>query len=129
MKWSDAGTKARLYFTGALVLLVSLAVAVAVYFIAEEDAGSGLGYEMVGGTTYTITPGQSKTYVHDLQLYGGKANVLADEFRRWFLGLWQGKNLASTIAEIGALIALGIFFVAYHSPSDPRGDAGDRHKT
>jgi hypothetical protein len=45
-------------------------------------------------------------------------NVLADEFRRWFDGLWQGKSLAFTITFITIFISFGFFLVAYHLPPD-----------
>jgi hypothetical protein len=60
----------------------------------------------------------SKMYIHDLEVYGGKANVLADEFRRWFDSLWQGKSLASTVACITIFISFGLAFVAYNLPPD-----------
>ena len=59
-------------------------------------------------------PEDSKKYLRDLELYGGKANVLMDQFRRWFMGLWHGKSLAYTIAGITIFISLGTFYVANH---------------
>jgi hypothetical protein len=62
--------------------------------------------------------------MHDLELYGGKANVLANDFMRWFVGLWHGKSLAFTIACITILISFGFVFVANrlssHLDSDDR---------
>jgi hypothetical protein len=49
-------------------------------------------------------------------------NVLADQFRRWFDGLWQGKPLAFMIACITVIIASGCSFVAYHLPSESSSD-------
>ena len=48
-----------------------------------------MGYEIVGGNAYLIAPENSKKYVHDLKLIGGNAAVFADEFSRWFIGLWH----------------------------------------
>ncbi len=45
---------------------------------------------------------ESKKYLHDLEVYGGRANVLQDEFRRWFDGLWHGRSLAGTVACLSA---------------------------
>ena len=120
MNWKHANLKTRLYIVSALILLVGLVSAIAVYFTAAEDSDNVLGYEIVGGNVYPIAPNNSKIYVHDLELYGGKAAVLADEFRLWFLGLWHGKSLAFTIACITLVICFGVFFVAYHSPPDPK---------
>jgi len=59
----------------------------------------------------------SKKYLHDLELYGGKVNVLAAEFTNWFYGLWHGKSLAFTTGCITIVISFLLFFIAYHSPS------------
>jgi hypothetical protein len=53
-----------------------------------------------------------------MQLYGGKAGVLADEFRRWFVGLWQGKSLAYTVAFITIFMSFLVFYFANHLPSN-----------
>ena len=44
-------------------------------------------------------PFTSKKYVRELELYGGKINVLAVELRQWLASLWRGKALAYTIAR------------------------------
>jgi hypothetical protein len=67
-------------------------------------------------------PEDSKKYLRDLQLYGGKANVLMDEFRRWFVGLWHGKSLAFTIACISIFVSFGVFYAANHLPSSLKSD-------
>ena len=42
-----------------------------------------------GWNIYPIMPEDSKLYRHNLEVYGGKLNVIMDDFRRWFVGLWQ----------------------------------------
>ena len=64
------------------------------------------------GNVYAVQPGDSKMYRHELERFGGKAAVLADEFERWFSGLWKGKRLAGTVAVISLLVALGFFNAA-----------------
>jgi hypothetical protein len=64
----------------------------------------------------------SKKYLHDLEVYGGKANVLASEFREWFAGLWYGRNLAFTIAALTVLTALVYRFFATPLPAASDGD-------
>jgi hypothetical protein len=95
-----------------------------IYLHAERNSPGALGYEAGEGVVYPINPEDSKQYLRDLELYGGKANVLADEFRRWFEGLWQGKSLAFIIAGTAILVSLGLFYVAeYILPfidSDPQ---------
>ena len=105
MKWKTANLQTRLYLISAIILLVGLGSAILIYLTAENDSYGILGYE------------DSKTYIHDLELYGGKANVLASEFMRWFGGLWHGKSLAFTVACITIFISFGFFFVARTSRS------------
>ncbi len=58
----------------------------------------------------------SKRYRHEIEVYGGKMSVLADQMERWFSSLWQGRRLAGSIAVITLCISSGLSFVAYHSP-------------
>lgn len=62
----------------------------------------------------------SKIYRRSLELYGGKANLLAAEFSRWFGSLWHGKSLAVTVAIISAVIALLYYFFAMPLPPDEK---------
>jgi len=41
---------------------------------------------------------RSKQYQRALELYGGKANVIAVELTQWFDSLWHGTRLAYTVA-------------------------------
>ncbi len=122
MKWENTNMQKRLHFISAIVLLVGLGSAILIYLTAEDVPDSGVGYEVVNGYVYPTAPQNSKVYVHDLELFGGKAAVLADEFSRWFAGLWHGKSLAFTVACISIFISLVVFFVANHSPSDVKSD-------
>lgn len=102
-----------------VVLLLGMGSAVLVYVTAGNEAVSPAGYGETGDI-YQIRPEESKTYRHDLELYGGKWNLLADDFARWFAGLWYGRSLAYTIAFISFLLSAGIFFVARHMrPNGP----------
>ena len=113
MKWENINLQTRLYLIAAIILLAGMGSAILIYLTDENASGSGLVYDFV----------HSKKYRHDLELIGGKANVLADEFCRWFEGLWHGRSLAFIVAGIAVLISCGFFFVAYHSPSDSKPDA------
>jgi hypothetical protein len=84
------------------ILAVGFGAAAVVYFAAGPEPENPLGYD----------PLETKRYVHDLELYGGKANVIAAEFRDWFTGLWYGRNLAFTIAAITVLLVLAARFFA-----------------
>ena len=130
MTWKIINPQKCLYLISAIVLLSGLSSAIVVYWTAEQDVNSLSGYEVIGGYIYPTTPENTKKYTHDLQLYGGTAAVLADELRRWFIGLWRGKSLAVTIACIASIISFGIFlFAKYasfspqsHSPNESQGD-------
>jgi hypothetical protein len=132
MKWASVNPQTRLKLISAIILLVGLGSAVLIYQTAETDLSSALGYEIAGDSVYPIMPGNSKMYKHDLELYGGKAVVLADEFRRWFIGLWHGKSLAFTVAFISIFISFGFFFAANYMPPSLKSDVrneNDRNGT
>lgn len=122
MKWKISDPQTYLNLISVMILLVGLGSAVLIYRTAENDSNSVLGYEIIGGQAYPIMPEDSKMYLHDLQLYSGKAGVLADEFRRWFVGLWYGKSLAFTVAYITIFISFVVFYAANHLPSRLKSD-------
>jgi hypothetical protein len=103
------------YFIGFIILLVGLSSAAYVYRSAEKRASDVLFYEQGGEEIYPVNPGDSKKYQRDLELYGGKANVLLDELRRWLVSLWHGKNLAIIVAIFAIAIAIWIFRSGRHS--------------
>lgn len=107
MNWKGMDQRSRLRLTGIIILLAGLAGAALIYITAGDYEDGSLGYE------------ESKIYVRDLEMYGGKANVLAYELTRWFSGLWHGKQLAWTVATGSIIIALVLLFVARQSPPDP----------
>ncbi|MBF0505654.1 MAG: hypothetical protein HQL09_02360 [Nitrospirae bacterium] len=106
MKPINTNLQTRLYLISAVILLVGLGSAILIYLTADNSSDSDLGLE------------NSKMYMHNLELYGGKANVIANEFRNWFDGLWHGKSLAFTVAFVTVSLSFGFFFAARHSPSD-----------
>jgi len=100
------------------ILLVGLGSAIFIYWTAEDTPYGALGYEEGGGTVYPIMPEDSKQYLRGLELYGGRANVIMDQIRRGFIGLWHGKSLAFTVACITIFISFGVFYAAnYLLPS------------
>lgn len=105
-----------LYFIAAVVLLIGLGSAVLIYLTAEDASDDMMIYEFE----------HSKLYRHDLELYGGKMNVLASEFMHWFEGLWHGKTLALTVACITIVVTFGFLFAAYILPSEGECAANDR---
>ncbi len=120
-------TRKRLFnLLSTVILLAGLSSAVLIYQKADRDTRAALGYEAADGSAYPIMPEDSKRYLHDMEQFGGKANVLADELRRWFVGLWQGKSLAYTIACISIALSLAGFHAASRLPSNTTSDRGEK---
>ncbi len=118
MKWL-AGAGRRLYLISAIIMVVGLGSATLIYHSAANAQRDVLGYEVgTDGKIYPILPEDSKAYQRSLEIYGGKANVLADEFRRWFAGLWQGKTLAYTVAFISIITSAILFSLARRSNAE-----------
>ncbi|MGD0585131.1 MAG: hypothetical protein ABSA86_05030 [Oryzomonas sp.] len=98
----------RLYLGSAVIMLVGLGAAAVVYLAAGDVPEGVPDFDIEG----------SRRSLRDLELYGGKANVLVAEFMEWFSGLWHGRSLAYTIACITVVISCGLFYVAHNWPSD-----------
>jgi len=124
MKWKFPDRCTCLNLISVVILLVGLGSAILIYRTAEDTPYGVLGYEEGCGTVYPVMPEDSKQYLRGLELYGGKANVLMDRFRRGFIGLWHGKSLAFTVACITVFISFGAFYAAnYLLPSRLESDA------
>jgi hypothetical protein len=90
----------RIHAITACLLAAGLAAAVVVFVRAEPDAPNPLGYD----------PSDYKKYLREVELYGGKANLLAGELNRWFAGLWHGRPLAFTVGAL-TLVACALFWL------------------
>ena len=95
-------TGRRLRFVAAAILVVGLACTMWIFLSAASSTGDTLGYN----------PEESKQYLRAMELYGGKANVLAAELRQWFGSLWHGTRLAYTVACATVLLAGAFWFAA-----------------
>jgi len=113
MKRKNTNLQTRLYLIAAVIVLIGMGGATLIYLTAENNSDNVLSYE------------NTKKYKHDLELYGGKTNVLISEFMGWFVGLWHGKSLAFIIACFTIFISFGLFLVAKHSPSRLKSDSRD----
>ena len=113
-----ANSRARYRLVTILMLLAGLGSAVVIYLTAGSPDELTMVDDFQG----------SKRYTHDLELYGGKANVIADKFARWFDGLWHGQSLAFTVAFLAVVISVVYFLVASrladHSASDAANENG-----
>ncbi len=84
--------------------------------------GLGLGAALI--IFLTATPGtldpllgdplENKKYLRELQVIGGKANVLSAEFQDWFAAQWQGRLLARTVAFLTVVVTSIFRFIATH---------------
>ncbi|NWJ40633.1 MAG: hypothetical protein HXX12_06640 [Geothrix sp.] len=99
---------ARIRQLTALLLAAGLGAALAIYLATAPQATNPLGYE----------PMNTKKYLRDLELYGGKVNVLATEFMGWWNDRWQGRNLATTVACLTVLAAGGFWLLATRRARD-----------
>ena len=77
------------------IVIIGLGSAVLLYATASPPAQPPLGYD----------PFHSKKYLRELEVYGGKINILAVEFRQWCASLGRGKLLAYTLALLTVLLA------------------------
>jgi hypothetical protein len=105
-----------LIVASVLVLLTGLLGAVLIYQAADNESRDASMYELGEGATYPVSPQDTKKYLRDMELYGGKANVLATELRLWLVGLWQGKSLAYMLAFIAILVSFALFYAASRLP-------------
>jgi len=99
----------RALLVTTLILVVGLTAALAIYVAAARvpaDSSSDLT--------------ESKQYLRQMELYGGKANVLAAELQNWFASLWHGRRLALTVGCGTVLVAGAYWLVAAPLPSDLR---------
>ncbi len=110
-----------LYFTSAAILAAGIVSSILIYLVAANDDTADSDYEVIGGFVYPGGGAYNKKYIHDLQVYGGNAAMLADRFTRWFNGLWHGTSLAYTVAVITLLVSFIVFVAArnvHHFQSD-----------
>ena len=96
-----------------VILTMGLCIAIFIYVTASPTPYQPLGYD----------PFDSKTYVRELEVYGGKMNILAVEFRQWLARLWRGKPLAYTIALLTVLLASLLWRLGSPAASHPETQA------
>jgi len=119
LKLKATNLRERLHISIAITLIVGLSISFWIYVTAEAPVENDLisDYE------------NSKMYLRSLKVYGGQFGVLADEIRRWFLSLWQGKTLAYTVASITVIVALVLYVIASdpsHKKSETDADEGNQ---
>ncbi len=98
------------------ILLAGFLAACVVYVRAGAPADQG------------AAPEDSKQYVREMELYGGKANLLAGELREWLGGLWHGRSLAFTLLALSALVAGAVRFALTPTPREGETGAPPDHR-
>ena len=110
MKSNSANPLKRCYLVTAGILLVGLGAAIAIYLTAADIPDNPFAdYE------------QSKRFSYEVQRMGGKMALVANDASAWFEALWQGRQLAYTVACITLVIALGYYVVASGIQSEEQG--------
>jgi hypothetical protein len=95
-------TGRRLQMISVAILIVGLVTAIGIYVSVARSTDDMIAYEIE----------HSKQYQRTLELYGGKANVIAVEITQWFDSLWHGTRLAYTVACATVLLAAGFWLAA-----------------
>lgn len=106
MKWQSTDRSTTLRVISAAILIAGLLSAIVIYWNAAPPPELPLGAD----------PEESKQYLRQMELYGGKANVLGEELREWFDGLWHGRSLAFTVGLLALLLAAGFRVAAIPLP-------------
>ena len=110
---------ATLNTVGVIVLLVGISSAALVYRLGQKSSPTSTTNGAWKDSTLSLT--DSKTSTRNIELYGGKVEVLMVKWLDW---LRRPESLAILIAIISALVALGCFLVASHLSADT---ASPRH--
>jgi len=104
----STGRAERVKNLAAIILTVGLGGAVLIFFTAQAPGAGPLG-----------DPNDSKRYLREMEMVGGKANILTAQFREWVGGLFQGRSLALTVAILALLLAWAVWFFGMPLPPEP----------
>ena len=99
----------RLHLAALVILAAGLMSAVIVYVAAVPAMADAGSYQIVDGQAYRV---DSSREMQQLERLGGKASVQTFKFQQWFASLWQGRQLAWTLAVVSMALALLCWHVA-----------------
>lgn len=112
---SGPARRRRLRLLSAAILVLGLGSSILILRAATAPTANPLGYE----------PEDTKRYLRQMEMIGGKANVMASRLRMGFASLFQGENLAFTVATLSALLSAGFWFASGLPEAQERA-GGDR---
>jgi len=104
----------RIFYAGVSVLVAGLTGAALIYVFSAD------------AKTTAIEFANPRAYEFQIERLGGMAAVYAVRFNEWFISLWQGRQLAFTVAVLAIVIALACFWLANRMAAtlDDDGDQG-----
>ena len=105
----------RLYMLAVIILLVGLGSSIEIYVTAGEPADNSMVYEYE----------HSKRFRHEMEAVGGKANMLFSELASEAEALFEGRNLAYTVAFGTLVISIGLFCIARQTSGQTKSKPGD----
>jgi hypothetical protein len=116
-----ARAQKRLRLVGCLILVAGLAVS----FWAWQRA-SNVRADATRSAMADIQ--NSKAYQLQLEKDSGEAGVFSNTIANWFTGLWEGRQLGTTLAVLSAGSALLCFLVAHFLPQIPPFPSADEDR-
>jgi len=93
-----------------VILGVGLGLAASLWVLTPPPAPNPLGFE----------PEDSKKYLRQMEMIGGKANVVASQLQTWFDGQWHGRGLPRTVALLTVVLAGTFWFSTHPGPPEVR---------
>ena len=92
----------RIFYAGVVILVAGLIGAALIYWLTADSAVKKTEIEFAN----------PRAYEYQIERLGGKATVYVVRFNEWFTGLWQGRQLAFTVAVLAVVIALICFWLS-----------------
>lgn len=124
MTATNLALQSRLRRIGAAILVVGGLSSALAFLAAPDEPAEPAAYALENGQAVPIWQYDTKRDEHQIEMYGGKGAVTANDLRNWLAGLWQGKRRAYTLAWLTLGLALACFWAAQGlniAPAQPRG--------
>lgn len=93
-----------IHFITLAIAVIGFGAALAIYLTHQPE----------GFDPLTYNPQEQKMYDQQLQMLGGKATVVTNDFSHWFASLWHGRALGGTVSVLTILAILIFRYIALH---------------